>query len=388
MDHNNRYYTGWRFRWYQARALLRACQLAWTAYPDPRDAVKAVAGVVEKSRLNNRYRHLHKAAVVGGRVFSMMSMSGFPSPGLDTMLRNELHRSIPIPGFTRGLLLLLMGITKKCSMQCAHCFEGEALNHKEVLSVPDILSIIQKFQARGLANVEFGGGEPINRFSDLLEILGNCDTRQTDFWISSSGYRLDAARAQQLKNAGLTGITISLDHWNAEEHDRFRNLSGAFNWACQAAVHAREAGLVTALTLVPTRSFCTPEHLWRYLQLAMSLKVHFVRILEPRAVGNYASGSKSVELQEQHLAVLEDFHRKVQTGAAFRDYPIVEYHGAFQRHVGCGGGGERYLYIDTDGDFHACPLCRNKCGSAISQTVEEGLQAIKAASGCHAYQTV
>ncbi len=385
---NNRFLTGWRFKMYQAGVLLRACRIAVQSYPNLRDAGRAIRGLLEKNSKNNRYRHLHKAVVVGGRTFSMMSVSGSPSPGLDTMLRNELHRSVPIPGFTKGMLLLFMAITKKCSMHCEHCFEWEALNHKDVMSVEDMLTIIRKFQARGLANVELGGGEPMNRFHDLLEILQQSDTRQTDFWVVSSGYLLDEARAKQLKDAGLTGISISLDHWDAGEHDRFRGLKGAFDWAVRAAQNARKAGLVVGLNLVPTRDFCTPEHLWHYLQLAQSLQVHFIRILEPRAVGHYAQSDEAVELMEEHWTVLENFHRKIQTGRAYRYYPIIEYHGTFQRQVGCGGGGERYLYVDTDGYFHACPFCRNKCGSAINGTIEEGLTALKQASGCHAYHLV
>lgn len=384
----NRYLTGWRFRMYQAGALLRACRLALQAYPNVSDAWRALRSLLEKNGKNNRFRHLHKAVVVEGRVFSMMSVSGSPSPGLDTMLRNELHRSVPIPGFTKGMLLLFMAITKKCSMHCEHCFEWEALNHKDVMSVEDIRTIIRKFQARGLANVELGGGEPMNRFHDLLEILRQSDTEQSDFWIVSSGYLLDGARAKKLKEAGLTGVSISLDHWDADEHDRFRGLNGAFEWAVQGAQNARRAGLVVGLNLVPSRDFCTPEHLWRYLQLAQSLQVHFIRILEPRAVGHYAESGEAVELTEAHWTVLEAFHQKIQTGRAYRHYPIIEYHGTFQRKVGCGGGGERYLYVDTDGDIHACPFCRNKCGSAISGTIEDGLKALKQASGCHAYHLV
>ena len=384
----NHYLTGWRFKQYQAGALLRAWRIARQSYPNITDAWKAVWGLIKNNRLNNRFRHLNKAVVVDGRVFSMMSMPGRPSPGMDNLLRNELHRIVPIPGFTKGLILLFLAMTKKCSMRCEHCYEWEALNHKDVLSVDDLLLIIRKFQTRGLSNVELCGGEPMNRFHELLEVLRRSDTRRMDFWVVTSGYRLDAVRARQLKEAGLTGISISLDHWNTEEHDRFRGLPGAFDWALQAAKNAREAGLVVGLNLMPTRVFCTHENLWRYLQLAKSLQVHFVRIFEPRAVGHYAESEEPVELTEQHWAVLEDFHREVQTGPAYRDYPLVEYHGTFQRRVGCGGAGERYLYVDTDGDFHACPLCRHKCGNAVRGSVEEGLALLKSASGCHAYHLV
>ncbi len=385
---NNTYLTGFSFRWYQVKALFRAWQIARQSYPGRREAWTALKGLIRNNLKNNRFRHLTKAVRVEGRTYSMISMPGRPSPGMDALLRNELHRIVPIPGFTRGLILLFLAMTKKCSMRCEHCYEWENLNRKDVLSVDDLLRIIRKFQARGLSNVDLCGGEPLNRFDDLLEVLRRSDTLQSDFWVVSSGYRLTAERAQLLKAAGLRGIAISLDHWDALENDRFRGLKGAFDWALAAAANAREAGLVVALNLMPTRAFCTADNLWHYLELAKTLRVHFVRIFEPRAVGHYSEAGDPVELDETHWAILEKFHRTAQTDPKYRDYPLIEYHGTFQRQVGCGGAGERYLYIDTDGDFNACPLCRHKCGNALNNSVEEGLAALRQASGCHAYHLV
>lgn len=384
----NQYLTGWRHTWFQLRSLFRAWSFARQTYPAIGAAFRAMWGFLKNNWRNNRYRRLHKAVVVGDRTFSMIGLPGRPSAAMRTVLKNELNRIVPIPGFTQGLLLLIIAITKKCSLQCAHCLEWEALNQKEILSVDDLLVIIRKFQERGLGTVEISGGEPLNRFHDLLEVLQKSDTGRTDFWVISSGYQLSAARAQQLKAAGLTGMTISLDHWDAAEHDRFRGLPGAFDWAVQAARNARDAGLVVGLNLVATRDFCTPEHLWHYMHLAKSLQVHFVRILEPRAVGHFALSGAPVELEERHWSVLSDFHRDIQTRRAYRDYPIVEYHGSYQRVAGCGGAGNRYLYIDTDGDFHACPFCRHKCGNAVTGSIEDGLLALKQASGCHAFHSV
>jgi MoaA/NifB/PqqE/SkfB family radical SAM enzyme len=124
------------------------------------------------------------------------------------------------------------------------------------------------------------------------------------------------------------------------------------------------------------------------MELAKSLGVHFVRPIDPRRTGQFAMSEQEVELEKQHWSVLEDFHRKIQHNPAYRDYPVVEYHGAFNRAIGCGGAGDRHLYIDTDGDFHACPFCRHKCGSALDGNFEAGLAQLRAGAGCHKFHAV
>ncbi len=192
----------------------------------------------------------------------------------------------------------------------------------------------------------------------------------TDFWLLTAGLGLSDARARQLRAAGLTGVQISLDHFEPALHDFFRGFEGAFR-AAEAAVHAaRAAGLVVALNLCATRAFTTDENLMAYAELARRWGVHFIHLLEPRAVGHYAG--QEVDLQPEQEARLEDFYRRLNTHPTFRAYPIVTYHGWHQRRVGCFGAADRYLYIDPTGDLHACPFCQSAAGSACT---DEGLAA-------------
>ena len=85
---------------------------------------------------------------------------------------------------------------------------------------------------------------------------------------------------------------------------------------------------------------------------------------------------------------MEAFVHKMQHDPAYADYPVVDYYAAYQRQAGCSGAGKRFLYVDTDGDLHACPFCRKKCGSALTDSIESGLLHLTKASGCHAYRTI
>jgi len=69
----------------------------------------------------------------------------------------------------------------------------------------------------------------------------------------------------------------------------------------------------------------------------------------------------------------------------YRKYPILCYHGYYQRKVGCFGAGNRSLYVDTDGDLQACPFCRTKTGSALSGELDRAIEDLMAA-GCQRFE--
>ncbi|MEO8587856.1 MAG: radical SAM protein [Flavobacteriales bacterium] len=378
--------TGWRYILDQLVVWRHTQRLARQFYPTQADARIALRHFRKVVLENRRIRYFSRNVQVGRRTYQLLSYPGRPSAAWDQFVKNELHRVHPIPGNREGLLVLLMAMTRKCPLSCAHCFEGDVLNKKDEINAEDVIAMIRKFQERGVAQVEFGGGEPLNKFEDLLTILHGSDQRATDFWVLSSGWNLSAERAARLKTAGLTGIAISLDHWDPQAHDAFRGRKGSFAFAHEAVLNARAAGLVVALSLVPLRTFCNADDLLRYADMAANWGVHFIRIVEPRAVGNFAG--KDVELRSQEHLVLDEFVRTLHRGKRYRNYPIVDHYGSYQRAVGCSGAGRRFLYVDTSGDVHVCPFCRKPCGNALNGTLADIHAEMEAGTGCAVHATV
>ena len=276
---------------------------------------------------------------------------------------------------------ILFGITKKCGYHCEHCFEWEALNKPEVLSRENILEVISSFQETGITQVHLSGGEPLNRFEDIIYILQNIK-KGTDVWLYTSGYHFTAERAALLKQEGLTGITVSLDHWIPELHNTFRGRENAFEWAEKAVANARANGLVVCLCVCATKSFVTENNLAQYAELAKQWGASFIQVLEPRAVGHYAQ--KDVGLNQKQINKLENFYTTYNYNKAYREYPSIVYHGFYSRRVACGGGGNHYVYIDTDGDVHNCPFCQRKIFSALHDDIKENLR-IMAMGSCSAF---
>ena len=328
-------------------------------------------------------KRIRKIAQVDGKYYWDLYSPGYGSKAFTRFFEGEAHRIIPNPKKVNRFTNIFVAFTKKCPLKCEHCFEGDALNDKEKLNLTDIKSIIQKFQEKGTSQIQLTGGEPLLRVNDIVEILKSSKP-ETEFWVLSSGYNLTLENAKKLKNAGLTGVVISLDHYDQNLHNQFRRFEKSFEWVRMAVKNAIAVNLVTALSICVTRAFVSDYNLLKYLELAKKMGVSFVQILEPKAVGHYRA--MDVSLQPEHEKILEDFYMKMNYEKRYTRYPIVTYHGFHQRQVGCSGSGNRNLYVDTDGDINACPFCQKKMGNALSDTLDDSIEKLQA-FGCHDFKS-
>jgi MoaA/NifB/PqqE/SkfB family radical SAM enzyme len=355
----------------------------WLALRHIKNPVKATKALMALRALSAAYlgKTPKKLVKVSGRYHFVMGGSSWPSLSFNKYVLSELNRIHQFREPSLSLRSVYFAITKKCPLKCEHCFEWDNLNKKETLTLTDLKNILDKFQEQGVMQVHFSGGEPLVRFQEMLELLRNA-RKGTDFWVITSGYHLTFEKAQQLRDSGLVGISVSIDHHELEKHDAFRGMVGSYEWAEKAARNARKAGLALSLNICPTKEFVSRENLFAYAKLAHELDASFIQILEPRAVGHYAG--KPVELERAQTITIEEFAETLNYDAAFKNWPIVTYHGQHQRNIGCFGAGNRFLYVDTDGDIHACPFCQKKSGNVLHEDLPQCIQELRS-KGCHAF---
>jgi MoaA/NifB/PqqE/SkfB family radical SAM enzyme len=201
----------------------------------------------------------------------------------------------------------------------------------------------------------------MTRIKDLLPLIQHA-SKKSECWVLTAGFNFTNENALLLKQAGCSAVVISIDHYEPVLHNRFRGYGNAFELAVQAVAEAKQAGLVTAVSICTTKEFIDNGHLMPYLQFAKELGVQFVQVLEPRAVGHYEN--KNVLLEEKHIAVLESIFKKMNHEPEYLGFPTLVYHGFHQRRLGCFSG-NRSLYIDAAGDVHACPFCHTKSYNVI-----------------------
>lgn len=325
---------------------------------------------------------IQKVAHVNGKYYWDLYTPGYGSNAFTPFFEGEANRIISLSKKTNRFTNVFVAFTKKCPLQCEHCFEWDALNQKETLSLSGIKEIVQKFQHKGTAQIQLTGGEPLMRVDDIVEIITSAKP-ETDFWVLTSGYNLTTENAKRLKQAGLTGIVVSLDHVDPEQHNNFRGTKKSFEWVQQGVKNSIDADLLTALSICVTRSFVTWPNLIDYANLAKKMGVSFIQILEPKAIGHYRG--MNVALTPEQEKMLNTFYLMMNHDKEYSSYPIVTYHGFHHRQVGCFGSGDRNLYVDTDGDLHACPFCQKKMGNALVGDLDDSIERLQA-QGCHMFK--
>ncbi|MEJ0029956.1 MAG: radical SAM protein [Bacteroidota bacterium] len=324
------------------------------AYKSPLKAARVMKELLVRHRkLLGKTKHV-RAVRNQGRYYWDIFNPGWPSRSFNSFFKNQLHEVVPISGATTSLRRMLIAITKKCPLNCEHCSEGATLNNADILSYDEMKSRIQEFVDRGVGQLVYSGGEPLNRFNDLLLLL-NDFRKDCDQWIYTSGYGLTLEKARQLKAAGLNGAAISLDHHDEEKHNLFRRNGKSYKWVMEAIANCKVAGILPSLNVCPTREYVNSNGLEEYMDFARTLEIPVVTILEPRSVGNYADRSVEFTLNERQK-VMELNNRYNFTKSLF-EYPTIVYPGGFRNQWPCGGG-RSYLFLDYDGKLYPCPFCK------------------------------
>jgi|SRR5665647_284598 len=379
--------TGWNAGFIRRRVLLFIIAEAFKFYRNPFRAIS------EMKRLRDLRKKVHGNTAIskyvksGDQFFWNSDYCGYPSDNLKSVIRSEFLRNSgsDIKGLKNQahLQTLIWGITNRCPLSCKHCYEWDNIAKSDKLDLQELKNILGVFKAHGIRHIQFSGGEPLARFNDLVELVAEASPTM-DSWILTSGFGLTPDNAIILKEAGLTGANISLDHWNPELHNSFRNNDKSFAMATEAVRNCLDAGIMVSLSLVATREFVTEENLLKYATLAKSIGVLFIRILEPRSAGKFSG--QSVHLESKQIELLSLFAIRMNNDPFYKDFPIVTFFGYHQRKMGCFGAGNRYVYADPNGDVHACPFCRGKMGNLLEKPFDEIIDNTKRV-GCHQFES-
>jgi MoaA/NifB/PqqE/SkfB family radical SAM enzyme len=357
--------------------------LALKTYASPGKAAKALKILIRRRASFSGVHGVPRYFKANGRYFFGPNTPGWPSESFNRFIINELNECFPSKNHISSLTTLIFSITTRCPLRCKHCFEWDRLDSKELLSVTEVKSILSKFQEYGVSQVQIGGGEPMERFDDLTEIIQTAQ-KGTDFWLLTSGFNLTMGNAIKLRKAGMTGVRISLDDWDKEKHNEFRGSYKAFDWALTAAENCKKAGLSMGLSICITKEFLSEDNLDKYLKLAKTLNADFVIMLEPRETGHFKN--KDVSLSEDEITLLDSYYLKLISSKNAETYPIVVYPGFHQRRIGCSGAGIRYLYVDSAASVHACPFCQGIMGNALNEDIANLISKAKMA-GCQMFPT-
>ena len=126
--------------------------------------------------------------------------------------------------FGRQVTYVRLSVTDRCDLRCVYCM-SENMNfmpRAQLLTLEEISRIGKAFVDLGVNKIRITGGEPLTRRNiiKVFESLGHLDGLD-DLTVTTNATLLKQY-VQQLKDAGVTRINISLDTLKA---DRFKKIT-------------------------------------------------------------------------------------------------------------------------------------------------------------------
>lgn len=123
----------------------------------------------------------------------------------------------------RVVRYLRLSLTDRCNYRCTYCRPAQGLSfgpRAGILNFDEIEALVRAFGRRGVQRVRLTGGEPTLRqdLPDLvarLKAIHHSEGRPLEVVMTTNGDRL-AGIAQELHDAGLDGLTVSIDALDAE----------------------------------------------------------------------------------------------------------------------------------------------------------------------------
>lgn len=204
--------------------------------------------------------------------------------------------------------------TRRCHLSCRHC-RGAARNEDYAgeLNTDEGKRLIDAIASFSTPILILTGGEPMSR-PDIYELARHATDAGLRTVMAPCGHLLNDETAPLLRDSGVRLLSISLDGPDAESHDSFRGVPGAFDGAMSGIECARRAGLGFQVNTTVTRLnvACLPD-IYR-LSIDLGASAFDAFFLVPTGRG---AALRDLEISaEQH----EDALRWLATTAA--DSPI------------------------------------------------------------------
>jgi MoaA/NifB/PqqE/SkfB family radical SAM enzyme len=164
-------------------------------------------------------------------------------------LRNHLHLIVTGEPLLRSVSL---SVGYKCNLRCIHCSAAKFMDRgREELRRDDVRRLGDELARNGVYIVQLTGGEPLLR-PDLEEVIRALDPRRFYVSVNTSSTLVTPARLASLRDAGLDNVGLSIDAWEAAEHDRFRRRDGIHAQSLRALDMILDAGLGATVFAVVT----------------------------------------------------------------------------------------------------------------------------------------
>jgi len=248
---------------------------------------------------------------------------------------------------TEGPSHAQIGLTNACPQRCVYCYNRDRTGTP--LDKSTILRVIDELTKLGVFWLGFTGGEPLLN-KDIVEITAMA-SRDCAVKLFTTGCTLTARLASDLSQAGLFSVSVSLDHWKEEEHDRIRGYKGAFRTALKAIdIFKQTGGLQVGVSAVLSKEMIRRNQTEEFLSFLISLGVDEAWLSETKPSVAAFWNEDLVISEDERLQLVHLQDRYNREGKI-----TVNYLGHFEGKecFGCNAG-RKMIYVDAFGEVSPC----------------------------------
>jgi MoaA/NifB/PqqE/SkfB family radical SAM enzyme len=256
-----------------------------------------------------------------------------------------------------------IGLTNVCPQNCEYCYNRDRQGLP--MDTSTIKKVIRDLKELGVVWLGFTGGEPLCN-PDILEIT---ETAGDDIALKlfTTGCTLTKETASALRNAGLFSVSVSLDHWRAEEHDRLRRYEGAYRTALKALDMFKSLGDVhVGVSAVLSKEMIVHDQVEEFLDFLIRLEIHEAWLSEakPSVAAYWNKDLLITRKEEKRLMELQDRYNS-------EGRITVNYLGHFEskQHFGCNAG-RKMVYVDAFGEVSPCVFTPMTFGNVRKESIK------------------
>ena len=259
-------------------------------------------------------------------------------------------------------LAVLAELTHRCPLQCPYCsnpLEMEVASAE--LTTAEWCRVMDELAEIGVLQIHFSGGEPAVR-KDLVELVRHATQVGLYSNLITSAVMLTKARLQDLADAGLCHVQISVQGSESIVADRVGGFKNGHVKKLQVAAWTREVGLPLTINAVMHRQ--NLHQLPEIIDMAVALDADR---LEVANVQYYGWALKNREALIPTFAQVETTNQIVAeaqdrlAGILDIDYVVPDYYA--QRPKQCmGGWGRQFFNISPSGKVLPCHAAESITG--------------------------